>query len=497
MEKAVLYVRVSSKEQKEEGYSIPAQKKLIREYAKTNGLEIVAEFEEVETAKRAGRTEFGKMIRFLKKNRGVSNILVEKTDRLYRNFRDLVKIDDLGRIIHFVKEGQVLSKEAKSNDKLIHNLKVVLAKNYIDNLSEESSKGMLEKAEQGYFPSYTPIGYINNTDTGGIYVDDTKAAAIRTIFEEYAEGKVSMKDLTKRAYEIGLKSRGGKKIQKSSIALMLHNPIYIGDFRWKGKYYKGKHEAIVSRDTFNRVQNVLGSRNQSRRKEREFAFRGLLRCGTCGCLITAEIKKEQYVYYRCTRGRGNCTEKPIREEELAERLGEPLKRLKMTNERLEWILEELRKSHEDEKYFHEKEVKRLQDESEAINRKVDKLYEDKISGVIQDQFWKRKYEEYIRKQNRIDEKIMEHRNAKLNYLENGKRILELAQQAYSLYVKRDSFKKRKLLDTVLSNSVLKGGEVRSEFRKDFATIADGVEEEEKLIQQKASKNTRNQNWLPG
>jgi len=94
--KAVIYVRVSSKEQKEEGYSIPAQKKLLYEYARVNGFKVAKEFEDDETAKSAGRNGFGQMVKYLEANKDVDTILVEKTDRLYRNFKDYVIIDDLG-----------------------------------------------------------------------------------------------------------------------------------------------------------------------------------------------------------------------------------------------------------------------------------------------------------------------------------------------------------------------------------------------------------------
>jgi len=103
--RTVIYVRVSSKEQKEEGYSIPAQKKLLQEYARANDFKIVKEFEDDETAKSAGRTGFGQMVEFLKKSKDVDTILVEKTDRLYRNFKDYVTIDELdGTVIRFTRK---------------------------------------------------------------------------------------------------------------------------------------------------------------------------------------------------------------------------------------------------------------------------------------------------------------------------------------------------------------------------------------------------------
>ena len=167
MGKAILYVRVSSKEQEEEGFSIPAQLKLLREYAQKNRFEIVEEFVDVETAKQAGRTAFGNMVHFLKESPSVKALLVEKTDRLYRNFRYYVIVDDLNVEIHLVKEGEVLSQNSKSHQKFIHGIKVLMAKNYIDNLSEEVKKGHLEKAQQGQLPSLAPIGYRNNTQDHG------------------------------------------------------------------------------------------------------------------------------------------------------------------------------------------------------------------------------------------------------------------------------------------------------------------------------------------
>ncbi len=133
--RAVLYARVSSKEQDREGFSIPAQLKLLRDYAAFRHLVIVEEFVDVETAKHSGRTRFGQMLAFLRKNSSCRAVLVEKTDRLYRNLKDWVALDEMDLEIHLVKEGVVLSRESRSTEKLVHGIKVLMAKNYIDNLS--------------------------------------------------------------------------------------------------------------------------------------------------------------------------------------------------------------------------------------------------------------------------------------------------------------------------------------------------------------------------
>ena len=175
--RAVLYARVSSKEQEKEGFSIPAQLKLLKEYAAREGLSVVQEFVDVETAKQTGRTNFSEMIAFLRANPGVRIILrlhpeariilVEKTDRLYRNLKDWVMLDEIDVEIHLVKEGVVLSRDSRSSEKFMHGIKVLMAKNYIDNLSEEARKGMQEKAEQGIWPTKTPLGYLNVTGPDG------------------------------------------------------------------------------------------------------------------------------------------------------------------------------------------------------------------------------------------------------------------------------------------------------------------------------------------
>ena len=150
MKKAVIYARVSSKEQGKEGFSIPARLKLLKDYARKNNIKVSQEFIDVETAKKAGRGQFNEMLDFLEKNKDIKDILCEKTDRLYRNLNDYVLIEDLDLVIHLVKENEILSKDSKSHQKFIHGVKVLMAKNYVDNLSEETKKGMLQKASEGY-----------------------------------------------------------------------------------------------------------------------------------------------------------------------------------------------------------------------------------------------------------------------------------------------------------------------------------------------------------
>src|SRR5512132_3790510 len=125
---AVLYARVSSKEKEKEGFSIPAQLKLLREYGAAQGFAIAQEYLDVETVKQTGRAAFGQMVAYLKAHPSIRVLLVEKTDRLDRNLKDWVTIDELDVEIHLPKEGVVLSHDSRSSEKFMHGIKVLMAK---------------------------------------------------------------------------------------------------------------------------------------------------------------------------------------------------------------------------------------------------------------------------------------------------------------------------------------------------------------------------------
>src|SRR5438067_1941031 len=204
---AVLYARVSSKEQDREGFSIPAQQKLLRNYAVAHDLDLAHEFIDVETAKGVGRPAFIAMISLFKQTPRCRVLLVEKTDRLYRNLKDWVSLDELGLEIHFVKENTIVSAESRSSEKFMHGIKVLMAKNYIDNLAEETRKGMLEKAEQGIWPSFAPLGYRNVIGSDGkkiIDLDPVLAPVVARVFEWYVTGLHSGRDVARLARQDGL-----------------------------------------------------------------------------------------------------------------------------------------------------------------------------------------------------------------------------------------------------------------------------------------------------
>ena len=169
---AVLFARVSTREQAEEGYSLSSQEKLLCNYARDKDFSIIKKFSVPESA--SGKQErklFNELLQYLNSNPQITVVLCEKVDRISRNFKDGVKLDDWlteneERQIHFVKQNLVIHKNAKSNEKFMWDIFLAMARQYSNNLSEETKKGLDEKAAQGWYPGSKKRGYKTVGDIG-------------------------------------------------------------------------------------------------------------------------------------------------------------------------------------------------------------------------------------------------------------------------------------------------------------------------------------------
>jgi site-specific DNA recombinase len=498
--KAVAYARVSSKEQEKEGFSIPAQQKLLRGYAEANRLKIVQDYVDIETAKQTGRTNFEEMVRFLRRRDDIHIVLVEKTDRLYRNLKDWVTMDELEIEIHIVKEGVVLSRDSKSSEKFVHGIKVLMAKNYIDNLSEEARKGQQEKAEQGIWPTKAPLGYLNITGANGkkiIELDPDSAPIIIGLFEWYATGTISLKEAAERARSAGLvHRRNGTPVPVSSVHKILSTRLYTGEFDWNGNRYKGIHRPLVTRDLWERVQNMLAERNARKvQSPRDFAFSGLIRCGHCNCAMVGELKKKRYVYYHCSGYKGKCPERYVRQEVIVEKFAAALDRLAFDDEVQAWVTKALRESHADEQKEHEAAVARLQAEHDRLQQRLQAMYIDKLDGRIDHSFYTQMSEQWRLEQDNLMVEIIRHREADRSYIDEGVRLIDLAKSASRLFRMQQPSEQRRLLNFVLSNSTWQNGELHPTFRQPFDLIARATAETTQEKDGKRRIPSEHPDWL--
>lgn len=481
MNKAVIYARVSSKDQEVEGFSIPAQLKLLKEYAVKNNFKIVEEFTDVETAKKAGRTEFNKMLKSLEENKNIKHILVEKTDRLLRNLfdhallGDLVEKEDIK--VHLVKENVILTRDSKSNDKLIFGIKVLLSKNYIDNLSEEVKKGMTEKASQGIYPSTAPYGYLNVRENGKsiIKVDPLAASYVKRMFELYSTGTYSLLALRKKMLAEGMVYRNGKNFYTSKIETILKNEFYTGVFYWNGKKHENaSHEPLINQELFQRVQNMLINPHKSKSKKGMFPYTNFIICGVCGCSLTAELKKNKYIYYHCTGFKGNCKQGYIRQELLEAKFESLLNQIQITDEVQEIVLNAMRENLKDKIEYHNNLVEELERQIKLLQKRIDQAYLDKLDGKISEEFWQTHTKKWIADKEELSLKLVSAQRSDANYLENAHFILELAKNAATWFKNGNSEKKRRVLDTLISNCSYKDENLDVELKPVFGMILESA-----------------------
>lgn len=471
------YVRVSTKDQEQEGYSIPAQKKYLEDYAERQGLSIDQWFIEAESAKQSGRPRFQALIQSIRKARQPVILLVDKSDRLTRNLDDGATIRRLvrqnGLEVHKVREGQILNAKSKSTEKFMDSINLAVASYYSDNLSDEVKKGMYEKAEQGWLPGNVPYGYKNNKETREIDVVEEKARFVRRAYHLYATGAYSLSSLAEKLCEEGFAYAPNRaRIHTASLQLMLKNPFYMGLFRLKGKLYQGKHTPLVSVELFDRAQRIGAQANRPKMVKHDFTYLGLMTCADCGCAITAEIQRGRYVYYHCSNGRKVCESKQyIRQEVLTEQFVQAIRRVQLPAEYIPQIINNLKKGFADEQKYYHQQLKTIESQLTTLRHRQSKLYEDKLDGLITHEFWLERHNAYAQDIVRLEDASRQHQEGNNDYIENGSRLIELAKNAHRLFISQSPTEQRKLINLVLSNIRLDRGNLHYEHKKPFDLFA--------------------------
>ncbi|HEX6206954.1 MAG TPA: recombinase family protein, partial [Actinomycetota bacterium] len=359
--KAVAYLRVSTKEQAEEGYSIAAQQQACERFATERGWDLVDVYSDRgESARTSDRPQFQLMLRRITEDDAVRFLIVHKLDRLARNIRDYAEIREAleraGVELVSVTEGL----EATASGRMVEGMLAVVAEWYSNNLSAEIRKGQAQKLREGGWPTAAPIGYRNVREEPGagqrrgraVIVPDEQAPLVREAFELYAAGGWSIPALSEEMGRRGLRNRRGGKVSRSRLHSILRSPAYVGKVPWKGAVYDGTHEGIVPQETFKRVQELLDAHGRARERQRRHThfLKGLLRCGACeGRLIYNVVKgrnKRDFPYFACAshfNGQKKCGEGYVPAgvlEQAVEDLYRGIKLPPRFQERLEGILED-------------------------------------------------------------------------------------------------------------------------------------------------------------
>lgn len=480
--KAVLFCRVSSKEQEETGYSLPAQEKYLRDYADKNGFTDLKVFAVSESAGgKVQRKVFNEMMQYLKQN-GVSVVIVETTDRLTRNFADVPSIDkwvleNEDNQIHLAKESCILNKNSRSHEWFMWRVKVATAEYYVRLLSENVKKGQKEKLAQGVLPTRPPLGYKTVGEKGHKVhvIDEQKASLIKKMFDLYASGDYSLKKLTKTMEEEGLRNDSGSKVVKSRIHTLLSDPFYVGKNRWNNELTDGGQETFINKEIFEKVQKVLRSKSAPKYNKHDYRFKGLLRCAECSGIITWEIHKG-IIYGHCNHYR-NCSQSIwVTQDEVEIQLVDEFEKLEIKNTRIVgWIRKALKESHKDEIIYYTSAINELHQKETQLRHRLEKIYEDKLDGKITEEFYNRKDKEWSNELNKTLETIKKHDNANNKYHQLGINIYELSQRAKQIYQKaKREEDKRSLINMVFTQLTLNQGKLSIEYSKTFKLLAEAV-----------------------
>jgi site-specific DNA recombinase len=334
---AVIYLRVSTKDQAErggeaEGFSIPAQREACYRKAEQLGATVAAEFVDAgESARSAARPDLQRMLGYLAKH-PTNYVIVHKVDRLARNRADDVEIN-----LAIQRAGCTLVSVTENIDEtpsgmLLHGIMSSIAEFYSRNLASEVTKGMSQKAQSGGTVSIAPIGYRNvrTMDQFGreirtVEVDPDRAPLIRWAFDTYSDGEWSTAMLLEELTVRGLTTRStpkrpAKPLTISGMHKLLTNPYYMGEVVYRGVRYAGRHQALIDPVTWQRVQAIRAAHTSAgdRQQAHDHYLKGTVYCGSCDSrlVITHSTNRHgvTYPYFICSgrhRKRTTCTRQAV------------------------------------------------------------------------------------------------------------------------------------------------------------------------------------------
>ncbi len=400
--KYFLYARKSSEDDDRQVMSIEAQLFELRELARKEKLEILAEFQESKSAKTPGREQFAEMMTRIEAGEA-NGILAWHPDRLARN-----SIDG-GRVIYAVDTRKVSSLRFPTfwfepTPQGLFMLQVAFgqSKYYSDNLSDNIKRGVRQKVRRGEWLNLAPFGYQNNPRIRNIEPHPVNSKIVVRVYEEYAKGSHSFVSLAHFLADLGVVSRNGTPLAKVSIKRLLTHRAYLGFVKHGDEWFDGNFEPIVSPQLFEAVQKVLKEKERPRKRKikHDFPFVGIFRCGECGGMISAQWATNRwgtkYRYYRCSKKRGRCSQPYVREEALAEQLRARLQTISLPERYTDWMMNKVDEWEKEAATLSGSEVQHLSQSIKADEDRMEKLVSTYLDGDVPKELYLKKKDTLMR-----------------------------------------------------------------------------------------------------
>ena len=448
--------------------SIPAQIDELRTYAQKEGLNIVDTVIESKTAKVPGRELFNQMLDRVEKGEA-QGILAWHPDRLARN------AVDAGRVVYLLDRNILDDLKFptfwfQNTPQGLFMLSIAFgqSKYYVDSLSENTKRGFRQKVRRGEFPGVAPLGYLNDRVNRKIIIDPKISLVVKELFEIYSKGNSTCKSLSLFLKSKGIVSRGGIPIHKSRVASILSNPFYFGYFRYKGEIHQGIHEPLITKKLFDQIQTVMEGRGRSHPSEPlNFPFTGLIKCGECGMMISAEQHLKYYkssdigqrfVYYRCSKKNKliKCGQRFISESAIIPQLNDHIQKVSLSTSDHQWFMNRLSNDEHQQRSEVLVIVQEFKKDLITINEKLGKLLDSYLDNVVSREDYLKKKEKLFSSKKTIEQRIETLEQSPNKWLEPMKEFLNTAVQADKIASDNiNLFQKREFLKKTGSNLTLK------------------------------------------
>ena len=471
--KFYLYARKSTEDEDHQIMSIEAQLCELREFARKDGLEIIEEITESKSAKIPGREKFGEMMAKIEKADGVG-ILAWHPDRLARN-----SIDG-GKIIYLVDTGKIVALrfptfwfEPTPQGKFMLSVAFGQAKYYTDNLRENILRGIRQKIRRGELSAKAPLGYFNEPKLRTIEPDKNTFKKTKECLEAFAVGKYTISRIRDKMFSLGLTNGQGKPLHLSTVSDILTNPFYYGDFKYRGEIHRGSHKPMISKKTFDQIQQamIVNGRTRKKRQPKGFLFPSFAVCGECGYSITIErkIKKngKEYIYYRCSRKSKThkCGQRFLRESELAKQVKDYVQKLSLSDDWRDKYLEKVDQWEIEGRQPSELFAQNLQSQLSAIKTKISRLTDAYLEGGLELADFQKRKNELMAERKDFEEKLSDFERKGNRWLGLVRKWILEANRAQIVASGDDFQEMRAFLEKVGSDSKIENQTLAVELKK--------------------------------
>lgn len=433
-----VYCRVSTEEQSENGYSIDEQERLLEEWCKKMGYVIYKCYSDrgISGKNIKDRPALKELLSDAKAGK-FDMVISWKINRVSRKLEDVLKIVNLleKNNITFKSYSEPFETDTPAG-RMQFQMMALIGEFERGTIAQNVKMGMIAKAKSGNWCGGRVLGYDlvpNNSPEeekkgkNKLKINEKEAEIVRFIFNEYSKGK-GYKAITNQINKLGYKTKKGNDFSVGSIRDILTNPVYIGEIRynvrqnWSEKRrrninpnpirVKGKHEAIIDRELWDKVQLILESKKgkPSRIYDGEYPLTGILRCPKCGAGMVisrttntlADGSKKRIAYYCCgnwkNKGTSVCNSNTIRVDKANEYVFKKIEELVSNEAMIKAVVKNINKERKDKV----KPAKRLLGDIDKELEKLDKR-KRKIFEAYEDDILTK--EEFQTRKNELNEKI--------------------------------------------------------------------------------------------